>query len=241
MLDESAKRIFVALDTSDLPRAINLTRMLKGQVGGMKIGKEFFTAHGPAGVTKIVAEGLPVFLDLKFHDIPNTVAAAVRASISLKPFILNVHAVGGRAMMEAARVAALEESQSQGVQRPLLLGVTVLTSLDESDLKDIGFKYPLVEQSKRLAEQAQQSGLDGVVCSAAEIEVLRTHCGPEFKLLTPGIRPSWAAVGDQKRAFTPSVAISSGSDFLVIGRPITTADDPIVAANLIVSELRDEN
>jgi len=237
---EPAKRIFVALDTNDLSRGLDLARMLKGKVGGIKIGKEFFTANGPAGAKKIVAEGLPVFIDLKFHDIPNTVAGAIRATISLKPFILNVHAVGGRAMMEAARTAASEESLFQGVERPLVLGVTVLTSLDEADLKDIGVNYPPGEQVKRLAELAQESGLDGVVCSAAEVEALRAHCGPDFKLLTPGIRPSWAAVGDQKRIVTPSVAISNGSDFLVIGRPITGADDPAAAATLIARELHNE-
>ena len=238
---EPAKRIFVALDTTDLCQGLDLVRMLKGRVGGIKIGKEFFTAHGPAGAKKIVMEGLPVFLDLKFHDIPNTVARAVRATISLNPFMLNVHAMGGRAMMEAARVAAKEESQFQGVKRPLILGVTVLTSLDETDLNDIGVHCSPVEQVKRLADLAQQSGLDGVVCSAAEVQVLRKHCGPDFKLVTPGIRPRWAIDGDQKRVVTPSVAISSGSDYLIIGRPITSAEDPAAAATLIASELYNEH
>ena len=241
MAIDPAKRIFVALDTPDLSRGLELARILKSRIAGMKIGKEFFTSHGPEGARKIVAEGMPVFLDLKFHDIPNTVAGAVRAAVSLKPFILNVHATGGRAMMEAARDAATEEAQSQGAERPLILGVTVLTSLDESDLKVIGFSNSPVDQVKRLANLAQESGLDGVVCSAAEVELLRAHCGQNFKLLTPGIRPRWAAIDDQKRAVTPSVALAKGSDFLVIGRPITNACDPAAAASLIERELGNES
>ncbi|HIN76634.1 MAG TPA: orotidine-5'-phosphate decarboxylase, partial [Rhodospirillales bacterium] len=154
-----AQHIFVALDTSDLMHALKLAQMLKGRIGGVKIGKEFFTSHGPTGTRMIADEGLPIFLDLKFHDIPNTVAGAVRASISLKPFILNVHAAGGRAMMESARDAAAEEANSQGVDRPLILGVTVLTSLDEADLKEIGLSSSTNDQVRRLASLAQESGL----------------------------------------------------------------------------------
>jgi len=233
------ERIFVALDTTDLARGLELARSLKGLVGGMKIGKEFYTALGPEGARQILAEGMPVFLDLKFHDIPNTVAGAVRAAMPLQPTILNVHAAGGRAMMEAARDAADDESARQEVERPLVLAVTVLTSLDTGDLADIGVGGEPVDQVKRLASLAQQSGMDGVVCSAAEIEPLRAACGPGFKLLTPGIRPTWAAAGDQKRVVTPSDAINRGSDYLVIGRPITGADDPAEAARKIGDELAD--
>ena len=238
MTTKPAQHIFVALDTSDLKHALKLAQMLKGRIGGVKIGKEFFTSHGPAGTRMIADEGLPIFLDLKFHDIPNTVAGAVRASISLKPFILNVHAAGGRAMMESARDAAAEEANSQGVDRPLILGVTVLTSLDQGDFKEIGLSSSTNDQVRRLASLAQESGLDGVVCSASEIESLRTHCGKEFKLLTPGIRPSWADVGDQKRVVSPLFALSQGADFLVIGRPITCSQDPVMAISRIEHELQ---
>ena len=238
MTIKPAQHIFVALDTSDLVHARKLARMLKVRIGGVKIGKEFFTSHGPAGTRMIVDEGLPIFLDLKFHDIPNTVAGAVRASISLKPFILNVHAAGGRAMMESARDAAAEEANSQGVDRPLILGVTVLTSLDEADFKEIGLSGSTNDQVRRLANLAQESGLDGVVCSASEFELLRKHCGKEFKLLTPGIRPSWSDVGDQNRVVSPSFALSQGADFIVIGRPITSSEDPVTAVSQIEHELQ---
>lgn len=232
------QHIFVALDTIDLTHALDLAQMLKGRVGGVKIGKEFFISHGPAGTRMIADEGLPIFLDLKFHDIPSTVAGAVRASIPLKPFILNVHAAGGRAMMESARDAAAEEADSRGIDRPLILGVTVLTSLDEGDFKEIGFSGSTNDQVRRLANLAQESGLDGVVCSASEIELLRTHCGKEFKLLTPGIRPDWADVGDQKRVVSPLFALSQGADFLVIGRAITCSQDPVMAISRIEHELQ---
>ena len=235
-----AQHIFVALDTSDLAHALDLAKMLKGRVGGVKIGKEFFTSHGPAGTRMIADEGLPIFLDLKFHDIPSTVAGAVRASISLKPFILNVHAAGGRAMMESARDAAAEEADLQGIDPPLILGVTVLTSLDQGDFKEIGLSGSTNDQVRRLASLAQESGLDGVVCSASEIELLRTHCGKEFKLLTPGIRPDWADVGDQKRVVSPLFALSQGADFLVIGRPITCSQDPVMAINRIEHDLQND-
>lgn len=232
-------KIFVPLDTRDLKQALGWARGLRGLVGGMKIGKEFFTALGPQGAQTIVDEGIPLFLDLKFHDIPNTVAGAVRAALPLKPFILNVHAAGGRMMMEAARDAAGDEAANLGLTRPLVLAVTVLTSLDDGDLDDIGVAGSSLDQVQRLAGLAQSSGLDGVVCSAAEIEALRRQCGPEFKLLTPGIRPAWAAAGDQKRVVTPADAVRRGSDFLVIGRPITGADDPAAAARRIADELND--
>ena len=231
------KRIFVALDTASLERGLELARALKGLIGGMKIGKEFYTSLGPAGAREIAAESMPVFLDLKFHDIPNTVAGAVRATIPLQPAIINVHTAGGRTMMEAAKRASVEESRRLGFNEPLVLGVTVLTSLDDTDLMDIGISGRSLDQVQRLAALAQESGLDGVVCSAAEIEHLRAQCGPVFKLLTPGIRPVWAGNDDQKRVLTPSDAITRGSDYLVIGRPITANSDPADAARRIGEEL----
>lgn len=230
-------RIFVPLDTPDLDTALHITRTLKGHVGGVKIGKEFFTALGPAGVASIAQEGMPLFLDLKFHDIPNTVAGAVRSAIAMAPTILDVHASGGSAMMAAAADAAGDEAERLGVPKPLILGVTVLTSLDESDLAATGVTGTVEDQVVRLARLADAAGLDGVVCSGAEIEPLRAAMGADFKLLTPGIRPLWAAAGDQKRILTPSDAVNLGADFLVIGRAITGADDPVAAAEMIGDEL----
>jgi orotidine-5'-phosphate decarboxylase len=234
--DEPKDRIFVALDTQDLTRAANLARALAGLVGGVKLGKEFFTAQGPDGV-RAVAGGERLFLDLKFHDIPNTVAGAVRAAIHLRPAIVNVHASGGPAMMQAAAEAAREAAEDSEVPRPLVLAVTVLTSLDDDDLTTVGQEGPVGDQVLRLARLAQACGLDGVVCGPREVAALRRACGPAFVLLVPGIRPDWAAKGDQKRVMTPAEALAAGADYLVIGRPITGADDPAAAARRIVAGL----
>jgi len=230
------ERIFVGLDTQDLDKAARIAGQVRGAVGGVKIGKELFTAHGPEGVRKAAGE-TPLFLDLKFHDIPNTVAGAVRAAVRLQPKILNVHASGGRAMMEAAAAAAQEAAAALGVARPKVIGVTVLTSLDAADLEDVGQKGPPAAQVERLARLAQASGLDGVVCSPQEIALLRKACGPDFLLVVPGIRPNWSAAGDQKRIMTPADALAAGADHIVIGRPITAADDPLAAARRIAAEL----
>jgi orotidine-5'-phosphate decarboxylase len=226
--------VFVALDTPDLDRALAWAGAVRGHVGGVKTGLEFFSANGADGVRRIVDLGLPVFLDLKFHDIPNTVAGAVRAVAGLGAGIVNVHASGGPAMLDAAREAA---ETAGGATRPLVIAVTVLTSMDDSDLDAVGQKSPPSEQVVRLAQLSQAHGLDGVVCSPAEIEPLRAACGPDFKLIVPGIRPDWAATGDQKRITTPRQARDRGADILVIGRPITGADDPAAAANRIAEEL----
>ena len=229
-------RVLVALDTPDLARAEALASALSGLVGGLKIGKEFFTAHGPQGV-RTLAGGQPLFLDFKFHDIPNTVASALRAAVALEPLIVNIHASGGRAMMEAGAEAVREAAAARGVTRPRLIGVTVLTSLDDADLEAVGQRGPASEQVLRLARLAQSAGLDGVVCSPHEIAALRTALGPEFLLVVPGIRPDWAAKGDQKRVMTPAEALAAGADYLVIGRPITGAEDPAAAARRIAEEL----
>jgi orotidine-5'-phosphate decarboxylase len=228
-----SNKVFVALDTTDLERAVSLASDLVGLVGGVKLGKEFFTANGPAGVRRVAAGGMPVFLDLKFHDIPNTVAGAVRAALPLKPFMLNVHASGGPAMMRAAVEAAAEA----GPERPLVIAVTVLTSLGDEDLAAMGLSVTAGDQVVRLARLAQDSGIDGVVCSAREAEALRQACGPDFRLVIPGIRPAWSAADDQKRIVTPARAVAMGADDLVIGRPITGADDPAEAARRIAAEL----
>ena len=226
-------RIFVALDTTDLDFAVSLAGQLVGLVGGVKMGKEFLTAFGPEGVRKVAACGMPVFLDTKFHDIPNTVASAIRAALPLKPFVIDIHASGGRAMMQAARDAVHEAPDP----RPLLIAVTVLTSLSDQDLADIGMAGPSQERVVALAQLTQQAGLDGVVCSPLEIAAVRAACGPDFKLVVPGIRPTWSAAGDQKRIMTPKQAVDLGADYLVIGRPITGADDPVAAAKMIAEEL----
>lgn len=221
--------VFCALDTTDPGRAETLARSLAGSVGGAKIGMEFFNAHGPAGYRAVAAAGLPIFLDLKLHDIPNTVAGGIRAVLPLRPAIVNVHTAGGSAMMRAAAEAAKEAGES----RPLVIGVTMLTSLDATDLKDTGVSGSPSDHVRRLAGLAASSGLDGVVCSAHEIEVLRRDLGKDFKLIVPGIRPAGSDAGDQKRIMTPVEALTLGADVLVIGRPITSASDPRAAAEEI--------
>ena len=225
------ERIYVALDTTDVDYAVELAGKLKGLVGGMKVGKEFFTANGPQGVAAIRDVGMPVFLDLKFHDIPNTVAGAIRAASPIKPEIINVHAQGGPEMLKKAAEAGREA----GI--PWTIAVTILTALDQGDLNAIGVEDEVEDQVVRLAKLTQDNGLDGVVCSAKEITPIREACGPGFKLIVPGIRPEWAAKGDQKRIMTPSDAVKAGADVLVIGRPITQADDPVEAARKIAQEL----
>ena len=231
--------IYVALDTVDLDAAQSLAEAVRGHVGGIKLGLEFFNANGPSGVAKIVETGLPVFLDLKLHDIPNTVAGAVRAVVPLGVAILNVHASGGAAMMRAANEAASEASEATGIAPPLLIAVTVLTSFDENDLRSVGQHRPASEQVIRLAQLTQVCGLGGVVCSPAEASLLRYACGADFKLVVPGIRPAGADAQDQKRIATPAQARADGADILVIGRAITSADDPARAAAAIAAELGD--
>ena len=226
-------RIFVALDTVDAGRALSLAEALAGLIGGVKLGKEFFTANGPAGVERVARAGLPVFLDFKFNDIPQTVSAAVTAALPLRPFLITIHALGGGAMMRAAAAAA----SAAGTERPMLVAVTVLTSLDDADLRELGLAGPVPDRVLELARLARGCGLDGVVCSAQEVAALRQDLGPDFKLVVPGIRPSWAAAGDQKRVMTPADAVAAGADVLVIGRPITGADDPRDAALRIAGEM----
>jgi orotidine-5'-phosphate decarboxylase len=226
-------RIFVALDTTDANAANELADSLNGLVGGVKVGKEFFTANGPDAVKRLSEKGMPVFLDLKFHDIPNTVASAIRAAKPLSPFIIDVHAAGGEAMLKASADA---RDSFEG-KKPLVIGITVLTSLGDEDLDGVGVSDTAEGQVLRLAKLTASCGLDGVVCSAREVTALRAALGPDFKLVVPGIRPSWAAANDQKRIVTPSDAVKMGADYLVIGRPITAADDPVDAAKRIAEEL----
>lgn len=226
-------RIYVALDTPDVGAAISMAQQLAGYVGGVKLGKEFFVANGPDAVRAVGGLGMPVFLDLKFHDIPNTVAGAIRSALPSAPAILNVHAMGGSAMMKAAKDAL----PAGGDPAPMLIAVTVLTSLGDDDLAELGISVSAEEQVVRLAKLTQSCGLDGVVCSPREIGPIRAACGDDFKLVVPGIRPTWSATGDQKRITTPADAVSAGADYLVIGRPITSADDPVKAAQMIADEI----
>ena len=230
--------IFCAIDTTSVSAATSLAANVGDCVGGLKLGLEFFTANGVKGVQQVQkASGLPIFLDLKFHDIPNTVAGAVRAACQLGVTMLTLHAGGGRAMMEAAAKAATDAAHEFPKPRPMIVAVTVLTSLDERDLAATGVAGPVGEQARRLAELAMSSGLDGIVCSPLEVAALRADLGPSFKLVTPGVRPAWAAANDQKRVMTPEDALKAGADYLVIGRPITAAPDPAAAATRIAAEI----
>lgn len=238
--------ILVALDVESAARAISLADTLRGSVGGFKIGKQLFTAAGPSVVRELTSRGDRVFLDLKFHDIPNTVAGAVQAAVATGAWMVNVHASGGSAMMEAAAAAARTTAETLGLARPLVIAVTVLTSMDNEALAEIGVARPMLDQVVHLATLAQASGLDGVVASPQEVRAIRSACGSDFQIVTPGIRPlrqgSGQAAGeqgkdDQARTLTPAQAIAAGSSYLVIGRPITAAPNPREAAEQIAASL----
>ena len=222
------KPIFVAIDTPDLGRARDIAKAVQALAGGVKLGLEFFSANGPAGVHDMAAIGLPLFLDLKLHDIPNTVAKAVEALRALEPAVLTVHAAGGRAMMEDAKAAAPEKTK--------VVGVTVLTSLDREDLKSTGIGGSPDQQVERLALLARESGLDGIVCSGAEVKAAR-RAWPHGFFVVPGVRPKGSGLADQKRVVTPRAALDDGASILVIGRPITEADDPETALRAIAATL----
>jgi len=228
-----AKCVIVALDFSDAGEVLALVSGLEPNSCRLKVGKELYTHCGPALVERLVADGFDVFLDLKFHDIPNTVAGACGAAADLGVWMVNVHALGGRRMMEAAREAIAQKSH-----QPLLIAVTILTSMGESDLHEIGLSGSAKANVLRLAKLAEQSGLNGVVCSPLEVAVLNQQCAEEFNFITPGIRPAGAAVNDQKRITTPVDALSLGSNYLVIGRPITAAADPLAALQAINSDIQ---
>lgn len=222
-------RIFCAIDTTDLHAAKSLSHELKGHVAGIKLGLEFFSAHGPQGYRTIAGQGTPIFLDLKLHDIPNTVGSAVSALLPLKAAFMTIHASGGAAMIKAAA----ESAAKAGEQRPKILAVTVLTSLNAGDLAAVGQEAEPKAQVLRLAKLAKDSGADGVVCSPIEVAMLREALGPDFVLMVPGIRPAGAELGDQKRVMTPKDAVAAGASYMVIGRPITAAPDPIAMAKAI--------
>jgi orotidine-5'-phosphate decarboxylase len=225
-------RIIVALDFASAQQALEFVEPLEPDMCRLKVGKELFTLAGPDLVRQLTDRGFDVFLDLKFHDIPNTVAQACKAAAALGVWMVNVHALGGRTMMQAAREGL------EGVARPpLLIAVTILTSMASKDLQEVGLAADPQENVLHLAGLAKASGLDGVVCSSREVTALRTSLGNEFCLVTPGIRPTGSDSGDQKRVMTPAEAIRAGSDYLVIGRPITRADDPVATLEQLNMEL----
>lgn len=233
-------RLIVALDTYDLRKAEHLVDCLKDTVSTFKIGMELFYSVGPKAVEMVHNKGCRVFLDLKFHDIPNTVAGAAQAAAKLGVFMFNVHAAGGSAMMKAAVEAAREVSGKEQKNLPKIIAVTLLTSIDEKTLeREIGINKKVEQQVSEWAALAQTSGLAGVVASPREIQTIRNTCGREFMIVTPGIRPYWAARGDQKRVMTPAEAVKLGADYLVVGRPITQADDPQEAALKIIREMEE--
>jgi orotidine-5'-phosphate decarboxylase len=231
-------RIVVALDVETTAQALTLVEQLRGRVGMFKIGKQLFTAAGPDIVRQVVKLGEKVFLDLKFHDIPHTVASAGVEAARLGVSIFNVHALGGSAMMRATVEAVNTVAARENFPPPLLLAVTILTSHDQASLHEIGIAHPLQEQVIRLAQLAAASGFNGVVASPQEIAPLRAAIdNPSFVILTPGVRPAGAALNDQKRVLTPSEAVQAGADYLVIGRPITSAENPAAAAQKISEEI----
>lgn len=232
MADMHKSRVIVALDYPDAASAMQLVARLTPDLCRLKVGKELFTRTGPRLVEDLAAHGFDVFLDLKFHDIPNTVASACQAAADLGVWMVNVHALGGERMLQAAK-----EGVTRATHTPLLIAVTILTSMDESDLAAVGLAGSPLDNVLRLAQLAQQSGMDGVVCSSRETPVLRAQLDPGFRLITPGIRPAGSQADDQRRVMTPVDAINSGSDYLVIGRPVTRADDPVSVLRTINSEL----
>lgn len=230
--------ILVALDVESAAKAVALADILRGSVGGFKVGKQLFTAAGPAVVRELTSRGDRVFLDLKFHDIPNTVAGAVQSAVATGAWMVNVHASGGSAMMKAAADAARKAALALSQPAPLVIGVTVLTSMNHEALNEIGVTRPVLDQVVHLATLAQASGLDGVVASPQEVRAIRDACGPGFEIVTPGIRlADQQGKDDQARTLTPAEAIRAGATYLVIGRPITAAPDPRKAAEEILATL----
>jgi len=231
-------QLLVALDVDTAADALTLADRLRGVAGGFKVGNRLFTSHGPSFVSDLVARGDRVFLDLKYHDIPNTVAGAVAAATRLGVWMVNVHASGGLDMMRAAREAAVSEAGRLARPAPLVIAVTMLTSLSQESMATIGFTGSLPNQVERLAALAQSAGLDGVVASPQEIGLIRARCGAAFQIVTPGIRGAADSKGDQSRTLTAGEALSAGASYLVVGRPIIAASDPRQAAERIAAECR---
>jgi orotidine-5'-phosphate decarboxylase len=237
MIQTARQRLIFALDVDSFEEAQKWVSLLSGRVGVFKVGKQLFTRCGPDIVRMIRAAGGEVFLDLKFHDIPHTVAMAALEASRLDVKMFNVHALGGLAMMRRTVAAVRDRFAADPARRPLLLAVTLLTSSDEATLREIGIERPVEEMVVRLAGLAREAGMDGVVASPREVEAIRRACGRDFVIVTPGVRPAFAAADDQKRIATPGEAIAAGADYLVVGRPIAKAEDPVAAVGLIVQEM----
>ncbi len=234
----SQNQLIVALDVDNLAAANELVSILSDVVKWFKIGKQLFTAVGPASVKLLHEVKKNIFLDLKFHDIPNTVAGAVASATKIGADMINIHASGGLEMMRAAGEAAEKQASELGIPKPTVLGVTVLTSVDEANFqRDFGTQRKLEDQVAYQAELSQKAGLDGVVASPLEIGLIRRVCGTDFVIVTPGVRPAWAASNDQQRVMTPAEAIDAGADYIVVGRPITASDNPREAARRILQEI----
>ncbi len=232
-------KLIVALDYSDLREAEKIVKKISPIVKIFKVGKELFTTAGPDAVKMVRSYKCEVFLDLKFHDIPNTVGSACEAAAKLGVFLMNVHASGGKNMMFSAMQAVNKVAVEKKVSPPKVLGVTVLTSFNDRDLHEVGVGKKVKDQVKNLAVLAKNCGLDGVVASGQEISLIRKACGKDFLIVTPGVRPTWAAHGDQKRIMTPKEAVDTGASFIVVGRPITQHPQPLVGAEKILKEIED--
>ncbi len=238
-MDDVQRRLIFALDVDSFEEARSSVNQLQGKVGAFKVGKQLFTRCGPDVVRMIRDHGVDVFLDLKYHDIPNTVAMAGVEALRLGVWMFNVHALGGPEMM-AQLVAEVDKVCPRGTKgRPLLIAVTILTSSTDATLQAIGIDRPVAEVVPRLSKLAQNAGMDGVVASPQEVGLIRQACGRDFAIVTPGVRPAEASLNDQKRVMTPGEALRAGADYLVIGRPISAAPDPAVAAERIVAEMRE--
>ena len=232
------ERLIVALDVDSIEKAVHLTKLLSPHVGAFKVGMQLYNSVGPEIIYTLKKLGANIFVDLKLHDIPNTVAQASRVLTSHGVDILNVHAAGGKEMMQSAAQAVHKEALDKGLPRPLVIAVTILTSINlQVFQEEIGFAGEIEDKVVAWAKLAQAAGLDGVVASPQEIKAIRTACGPEFVIITPGIRPSGGAVHDQKRVTTPREALAAGATYIVVGRPITASTDPVEAAISIVSEM----
>ena len=233
---DSQKKIIVALDTTDVDKALNLTKLIP-DVGAFKLGLEFFCANGPSGIKVIAQTGVNIFLDLKFHDIPNTVIGAIQASLSMQPYIMTVHLSGGFNMLKKSMDSIKSSYVNSSLQRPLILGVSVLTSIDNTDFDSLGLSGKVEDQVLRLGQLAISAGLDGLVCSAKELKILRREFGSNLILVTPGIRLKDGEINDQKRIVIPYQALTDGANYLVIGRPITASKDPKKALSNIIKEM----
>jgi len=237
-MDDLRSRLIIALDFSELQPALHLAEQIGPQVGMLKVGLELFNSVGPRAITSLRELGARIFYDAKLHDIPNTVAGAAAVVVRLGVSMFNVHALGGRAMMQAAKEAAQRAAADAGFPTPLIIAVTILTSLDDRDLReDLGLPESPRQAILRLSSLAREAGLDGVVCSVHEVPDIKRTCGKDFLTVTPGIRPAWAAPGDQARIATPKQALAAGADYLVIGRPITRAPDPAQALTKMLEEM----